>query len=157
MIRAAISVILIVSAMFFTSCATIMQGTTQAVGIVSTPTGASITVDGVNYGKTPLTADLKRKDNHIIKIELPGYQPYETTLTRSVSGWVWGNIVVGGLPGLVIDAISGGLYKLTPVQIMATLQKQGAGLKLREDTLYIAVALTSDPDWQKIGNLTPEK
>jgi len=38
----------------------------------------------------PVIADLSRKDHHIVKIELDGYQPFEATVTRRVSGWVLG-------------------------------------------------------------------
>src|SRR6266404_2478012 len=92
-------------------CATIIHGTRQDVGISSTPTGASVSIDNTENGKTPLIAKLTRKDNHIVKIELAGYQTFEATLTRSVSGWVWGNIAFGGLIGLAVDGISGGIYK----------------------------------------------
>lgn len=136
-------------------CATVMGGTTQKVGISSTPSGALVRVNGVSQGKTPLIANLRRKDNHMVKIELEGYEPYETTLTRHVSGWIWGNIIVGGLIGLGIDALTGGLYKLTPTEINAELRRQGISRIDQEDTLCVAVVLKPDPSWQKIGSLKP--
>jgi len=136
-------------------CATIMHGTSQDIGISSTPSGASVTIDGKSYGKTPVVADLRRKDNHIIKIEMPGYKPFEATVVRRTSGWVWGNILFGGLIGLAVDAISGGLYKLTPDNVAATLEKEDAGFLYKEDAVYIAVVVQPDPTWQKIGSLLP--
>src|SRR5271165_4824618 len=65
-------------------CATIIHGTRQAVGISSSPTGAEVWVDNVKMGETPVIAKLRRKDSHTVKMVLPGYQPYETTITRSV-------------------------------------------------------------------------
>ena len=142
------------SILLCTGCATIMNQTSQSIGISSNPTGATVTVDSAPHGKTPVVARLSRRDNHIVRLELDGYKPYETTLTRRVSGWVWGNIVFGGLIGLAIDAISGGLYKLTPDQIQAELRKEGQNsLLLKEDQLYVAVVLTPNPHWQKIGQL----
>lgn len=137
----------------FSGCATIMQGTTQSVGISSTPTGAKVIIDDYDLGATPIVVELTRKDNHFIKIEMQGYELYETALTRSVSGWVWGNIVFGGLIGLAIDAMSGGLYKLTPTEVNAVLAKEGVSSLYREDSLYIAVVLAPDPKWEKIGQL----
>ncbi|MBI3292358.1 MAG: PEGA domain-containing protein [Elusimicrobia bacterium] len=134
-------------------CATIINQTTQAIGISSSPIGASVTVDGVPHGKTPVVAKLSRKNHHFVRIELAGYQPYEAALTRHVSGWVWGNIVFGGLIGLAIDALTGGLYKLTPDQIVAQLQKGDQASLLQEGGLYIAVVLSPDLEWQKIGQL----
>ncbi len=153
-IRALTSVLCIT---ILTGCATIMHGTTQSVGISSNPSGATVTVNGMAYGRTPVIADLKRKDNHIVRLELSGYKPYETTLTRSTSGWVWGNIVIGGLVGLVIDAVGGGLYKLTPEQVSAQLEKGRVASAPNGDSLYIDVALGSDPAWEKVAQLQREE
>lgn len=143
----------LVSGVMLAGCATIINQTTQSIGISSSPTGATVTVDGAPYGKTPVVARLSRKDNHFVKMELDGFEPYETTLTRRVSGWVWGNVAFGGLIGLAIDAISGGLYKLTPDQITAELRTKGRTSLLQQETLYVAVVLTPNPKWEKIGQL----
>ena len=82
------------------ACCSIIHGTHQDVGISSVPTGAAVKIDNIASGNTPVIAKLTRKDNHIVRVELPGYQPQDLTLTHSVSGWVWGNIVFGGLIGL---------------------------------------------------------
>src|ERR1700682_4117260 len=81
------------SSLLLFACATIIHGTRQDVGISSNPTAANVSIDGQSNGTTPVVAHLTRKENHIVKIELAGYKPYETTVTRSASGWVWGNIV----------------------------------------------------------------
>jgi len=135
------------------ACATIMQGTTQTVGISSSPPGARVTVDAVQMGVTPLMTKLTRKDNHIVRLELEGYEPFAMTLTRGLSGWVAGNIVFGGLIGLAIDAISGAMYKLTPDQVSATLTRSVA---LDDDALFVTVVLSADPAWERIGTLTRE-
>jgi hypothetical protein len=134
-------------------CATIMQGSSQSIGISSTPTGASIAVNGMPYGSTPAVVSLSRKDHHIVRLDLDGYQPFEATLSRGVSGWVAGNIIFGGLIGLAVDAITGGMYKLTPDQIAASLGTVTAGTVPGEDLMFIAVVLDIDPAWEKIGNL----
>ncbi len=145
----------LVLTLLLTSCASIIHGGSQDVGISSSPTGASVAVDNRPYGTTPVIAHLTRKDNHIVKIDLSGYQPFEATLTRKASGWVWGNIVFGGLIGLAVDAISGGLYNLTPEQITATLSKSTTAQKY--GSIYIAVVLKPEPGWQKIADLKPLK
>jgi len=129
-----------------------MHGTTQQIGVSSSPSGAKVTVNGQQKGKTPVILDLKRGENHVLKIELDGYLPYETTLTKKVSGWVWGNVVAGGLIGLAVDAISGGLYNLTPEQVQANLAK-GAQMQLDENGLYVMTTFEVDPEWTKVGQL----
>ena len=136
------------------ACATIMQGTSQEVSVSSTPTGARVLVDGAEMGKTPLVASLKRKDKHVVRVELEGYQPFEMALGRATSGWVWGNIVFGGIPGLAIDAITGGMYKLKPEEIQATLAQNAAVQSDTErDRLVVTVVLRPDPAWERIGTL----
>lgn len=147
---------LLLAMLLLSGCATIMQGTKQNVGISSIPTGASVAIDNAPYGKTPIVANLARKDNHFIEITMSGYLPYATTLSRQTSGWVWGNLAFGGLIGLAVDAISGGLYRLTPEQITAELKKEGTAFLPKEDMVYIVTVLKPNPAWQKIGNLEAE-
>lgn len=138
-------------ALGLTACATIMQSTYQGISVSSSPSGAEVTIDSRSYGRTPTVAQLARKTNHLVKIELPGYLPFEMYLTRRVSGWAWGNIVFGGLIGLAIDAISGGLYKLTPDQVAATLAKNQGTLHKQKDVIYIVTTLKPEPSWEKVG------
>ena len=133
------------------ACASIMHGTSQDVGISSTPVGATVTVDNQPAGVTPVVAHLKRGDNHTIKIQMDGYQPFAMTTTRKVSGWVWGNIVFGGLIGLAVDAADGGLYDINPDQVVATLPK-GTATRVGP-ALMISVVMQADPSWHRIGTL----
>ena len=120
----------------------------------STPTNARVTVDGKPLGSTPLIVSLSRKGNHIVRMELDGYLPFEATITRKTSGWVWGNIVFGGLIGLAVDAISGGLYTLTPEQIAGQMATQSATMTTTQDGLYVTFVQRADPAWQRIGTLS---
>jgi len=70
-----------------------------------------------------------------------------------VSGWVWGNLAIGGLIGLAVDAISGGMYKLTPEQISASMMSGSANVSQPGSGIYVAVVLRAQPDWQRIGTL----
>lgn len=138
-------------ALLTAGCASIMHGTKQDIGISSTPTNARVTVNNMPLGQTPLVAKLARGDNHIVKIELGGYQPFEATLTKKVSGWVWGNIVFGGIIGLAIDAMSGGLYVLTPEQLSAQLARQGDDSALLQDGIYVVLVPQVDPEWVRVA------
>ena len=153
------SISAVVALLALAGCASIMHGTSQDIGFQSTPTNAKVAVDGLPMGNTPVVAKLSRKDNHIVKMNLDGYQPFEATLTRSTSGWVWGNIVFGGLIGLAVDAMTGGLYNLNPNQISGQLaqgvppQGKPPTAMLSKEGIYIAVILRPDPSWQRIGTL----
>lgn len=100
-----------------------------------------------------MIAKLSRSDNHIVRIQMDGYQPFDATITRSVSGWVWGNLVFGGLIGLAVDAISGGLYKLTPEQVSAQMFTVHASVDKRGDGIYMLVVLRPAPGWVKVAQL----
>lgn len=134
------------------SCASIVSGSKQKINFNSTPAGAIVWVDNVNLGVTPVTAKLERsKKDQKVKIELQGYKPYELTLTRKTNGWIWGNILFGGIIGIIVDSSSGAMYRLTPDQIEAQLAN-GVVMNKKSDT-YIGVVLTADESWEKIGNL----
>jgi hypothetical protein len=151
--RLTMGLAVILVTLFIQSCGTIIHGTTQQIGISSNPSNASVTINGQQFGNTPMIIHLGRKDSHLVRIQLDGYHAYETTLTRSVSGWVWGNIVFGGLIGLVIDASTGGMYKLTPDQITAEMRVRSNMASAGQDGLFLAVVLEADPSWEKIDAL----
>ncbi|MEW6701568.1 MAG: PEGA domain-containing protein [Bacteroidota bacterium] len=113
------------------SCATIINTTTQEVEIKTTPSNAKITIDGKKYGTTPQKINLERKSNHVVKIDLDGYETYETQITRKISFWFWGNILNGIIPGLLTDYITGSMYNLLPVTLETELRpvKQEKPLK----------------------------
>ncbi len=136
-----------------TSCATIMHGTRQSVGIASNPTDASVWVDRNFVGSTPIIVDMSRKDNHIVRLELEGYQPYEINFSRQLSGWVFGNIIFGGFIGLAVDAVSGGIYMLTPDQVQAELRGNSMAHSKNYKDSFITIVLEPNPSWKKIGNL----
>jgi hypothetical protein len=61
------------------------------------------------------------QESHIVRLELAGYQPSETKLEKSLNPWVFGNILVGGLVGVVIDVVTGGFNQLNPDGVDSTL------------------------------------
>lgn len=138
-------------------CGSIINGSTQQIAIQSNPSGASIAVDGVRNAETPAMLSLSRKTGHALEIELDGYEDFQMHIERSTSGWVWGNIIFGGLIGLAVDASTGGMYKLTPEQITAELEESGADVKVLDDSIYLFVTLTPDRDWELVAWLDEEE
>jgi hypothetical protein len=162
------SIILLMAIGLTTNCASIIHGSNQEVDFSSQPSGAKITIDGKDYGSTPRSVVLKRKGRfkgeinskkeYAVKIELDGYFPYEIKLKREMDGWFLGNIVFGGLIGIIIDASNGSMYKLNPNQIVAQMGRNNAmNSNNTDDKIYIAVALDIDPSWEKIGTLEKTK
>lgn len=137
------------------ACATIIHGTSQDIAIHSTPENAAVVVDSAPIGHTPLVYKMSRNREHTVTLTLDGYQPETIHLTRSVSGWFFGNILIGGLVGIAVDAVTGGMYNLKPGELQSALAKDGAVSQLRSDGLYVVVVMRADPGWTRIGSLQP--
>jgi hypothetical protein len=142
----------LVGVILLSSCATIICGSRQYVRFASNPSSAKIYIDEMEAGTTPFQLSLERNRDHHVMIKLDGYKTYETTLTRTFNAWYLGNIIFGGLIGLIIDPITGAIYNLTPSQINAQMS-QGMVFKTNKKGVYIAVALVADKDWKKVGQL----
>lgn len=106
-----INIAILVSLLGLGGCATIMTGTSQPFTVNSNIHKAKVYIDDKYVGETPLALEkLSTKKNHIIRIEADGYMPVTEVIKKETSGWVWGNILLGGLIGLGIDMATGGLY-----------------------------------------------
>ena len=137
---------------FIAGCGTIIHGTTQDVSVASSPSGASVVINGADIGETPITQELDRGSQHTIELNLDGYKSESIIVNRETSGWVVGNIVFGGLIGLAVDAATGGMYKLSPTEINRSLDGDTASLD-EEANIFITIVMQPDPDWEKIGQL----
>lgn len=87
------------------NCATITRKSTQRIPVTSTPVGATVIVNGVQQGVTPLEIRLARKGKGaVIRIEFPGYNPVEIRPKRKMSGdTIVGNFLLGVIPGCFLS------------------------------------------------------
>ncbi|MEE9443869.1 MAG: PEGA domain-containing protein [candidate division Zixibacteria bacterium] len=125
-------IIIIVLSLVFAGCASIIHGSKQNVKFQTSPSGAVVEVKdamGVSYGwcETPCSIELKRKREYKAFIAKEGYEPVELIISRKSDGWIWGNIVFGGLIGLIVDFSNGAAYKLSPDELSATLSEKTIG------------------------------
>lgn len=114
------------------SCSSIVSKSEYAVAINSAPDSATFKITNRNgfaiqSGVTPSTITLKassgyfKGETYTIELSKEGFQPKTYTLNSSVDGWYFGNIIFGGLLGmLVIDPATGAMYKL-PSEVMISL------------------------------------
>ena len=85
---------------FLQNCATVISGTSQKIPVTGNPPGAKITVDGKVMGLIPLNLRLKRKENHVIRIEKQGYNPLEIRVmseSSSTALGILGDALIGWL------------------------------------------------------------
>ncbi|MGH7273740.1 MAG: PEGA domain-containing protein, partial [Nitrospiria bacterium] len=106
--------------LFSSGCATIMHGKTQSLTIESNPTKAVATIEG-QTAETPGIFILKRERSYSVKLEKDGYEPATATVEKSMSWWLAGNIVFGGLIGLLVDFTTGAAYTLEPERVLVQL------------------------------------
>lgn len=119
-----ITAILLASALGLTGCSTIMTGTSQPFTVNSNVPKAKVWVDGGYVGEAPIVlSELSTKKDHVIRIEAEGYNPVTEVIKREASGWVWGNIFLGGIIGLGVDMATGGLYIFEKDNITGNLTK----------------------------------
>jgi len=109
-------------AIFYFSCASIIHGTKQSITINSTPTQAvfEVKTEGgaiVFHGYTPATVSLDRKNAYDVTIYLDGYQPASLHISKNFDPIFLGNILLGGIIGMVVDYAKGAMYKLSPETI----------------------------------------
>ncbi|WP_410222016.1 PEGA domain-containing protein [Pedobacter sp.] len=142
----------IIAALSLTGCATIISGSKQEMQFNSTPTNATVFVDGKEMGKTPFSTKLTRKENHNVQIKLDGFKPYDLEVRKQFNEWYLGNLLLGGIIGLVIDPITGALYRLTPKEVNAQLAN-GFAFNKTKDGVLITVDLKPDTSWTKVGQL----
>lgn len=105
-------------------CASILGDSRYPVTVSSAPQGASFEITDksgqlVHSGNTPSTVTLKSGKGYFsgqtytLRFKKEGYPDKTVKLDSSVSGWYWGNIVFGGLIGLlIVDPATGAMYKL---------------------------------------------
>jgi hypothetical protein len=108
------------------ACATVVGGTTQEVYVDTEPKGAACTANrqGATVGvvkPTPGKVGLARsKETVILSCNLEGYEQSNEVLVASFTGATVGNILLGGLVGVAIDAASGANNKY-PERVMVVL------------------------------------
>jgi len=141
-----VSVLLI--AALTAGCASIIHGSRQDVRVTSVPSGAVVRVNLNNQATTtPGVLTLNRKEiGYVLTFEKQGYKPVEVSLRRTVDGWLFGNILFGGLVGIVIDFASGSAYKLTPDEVSTVLTQMNVSMKnMRKGDLLVVVDLERLP------------
>lgn len=134
-----------------TSCASIVSKSSWPITIDSTPSESEISITDkkgieIYNGYTPATLNLKSgsgffgKARYQVKFEKMGYETKTVPIEFKLNGWYFGNILFGGLIGmLIVDPATGAMYKLETKFLNETLLKKDElgfngreGLKIME-------------------------
>jgi len=127
-------------------CATITKGTTQVVTVNSNVSGADVYLDSVLIGKTPFSGSLK-KNKSTLTVKMAGYAPKTVTLSKSLEGMFWGNIITGGTLGSITDFASGAAYSYAPSTYEVDLIAEGQSpTSFRDEVELRRFALSHYPE-----------
>ncbi|MCF8507855.1 MAG: PEGA domain-containing protein [Hyphomonadaceae bacterium] len=135
------------------ACATITRGTTQAFEVRTTPAGASVeTSNGLYCKSTPcVIPNVARNSNFTVTVTKPGYKTVTTNVTNANLGGgtanLAGNILVGGIIGIGVDASNGSLQDLVPNPLILELEPETPALTAAPNTSPAA----SPPATQPVG------
>jgi hypothetical protein len=152
-VQCALAIGVVGATMFTGGCASIVNGGNRSISINTVPPGATASVrksggsidDIVTVQKTPCTVSLDPKKSYFagqaytLRLELPGYRATEVELTPKLSGWYFGNILFGGLIGmLAVDPATGSMWNITPDKIEQSLTAGQAEL-IKNKTGFVVV------------------
>lgn len=106
------------------SCASIISDSSYPISFSSNPEKSNITIKDSSHntiykGTTPAIVNLDsgngffKKSNYTIIFSKEGYDDTIYTLESHIDGWYWGNLLVGGVLGmLIIDPMTGAMWSL---------------------------------------------
>jgi hypothetical protein len=101
------------------SCASIITGATDDILITSSPDGAYFRTNLGQSGRTPQSISIPDDQPLSVSFRLEGYEDQSASVGTRMSAWVLGNIVFGGLIGLVVDvAANGNVHKSDQVHVV---------------------------------------
>ena len=134
----------------FTECASIFKGSKQKFPVISNPSNATVIIknkDGNDIFKceTPCEVTLKKNDlrKGSIIISKDGYETVTLPLGEKIEGWCWGNILLGGIIGWLIDVGTGSWKKADVEKINLDLNKSVSKLYIDENNNLI-VEITNE-------------
>lgn len=113
-------------------CASVTRGTTENISISSTPSGVEAVVSGMDVPTTcttPCAVVVKRNADISITFQKEGYEPQIVPLSRDVqtsgaAGFA-GNLLLGGVIGMGVDAATGAATDHKPNPVIVTMQPTG--------------------------------
>ena len=121
---------LVFGSLSLASCASVTRGSTDAWVVNTDPVGAKVeTTNGHQCPATPCAIKMPRKSVFTATITKPGYKPATVTVVHKTSGQgaagMAGNVLVGGLIGIGVDAYTGATQDLVPNPVSIKLEREG--------------------------------
>lgn len=107
------------------ACATVTRGTTEQITFDSTPPATMRASTGLTCPTTPCTLEVSRKSEFVATFSKDGYQSQNVMVQTRVAGagaaGFAGNILVGGVVGMGVDAATGSTLEHYPNPVTVSL------------------------------------
>jgi hypothetical protein len=102
------------AAVVLSGCATVIKGTSQNIAITTPPAdGASCILSSKEGNWTVVSPGIvhveKSKEDVLVKCTKQGYLDATATIPSDFQGWTIGNVLLGGVIGVGVDAASGAM------------------------------------------------
>lgn len=107
-------------------CATVLNGTNVDYTAESKPEGATIKFSNGGSCTTPCKLEQRRKDDLRADITLEGYKPTYVLIQSKLGGSAFGNILLGGGVGAIVDGSNGASNRLYPRPLIVKLAPLGS-------------------------------
>jgi hypothetical protein len=141
---------------FVTGCGVIFGGTRQTIRATSSPDGATLsTTPPTSDYTTPASINLERKNNYTLTYKKPGYQPAKSEIQKSMRGGILVLDILLFPAGVIVDALTGGWYKLSPEVANVTLTKIAAVPGPDEIRIAISVRPTKEGAEVRVDSTQP--
>lgn len=119
--------LVVASVISLAGCATITRGTEDVLVVNSTPGGAQVKLsNGQSCDNTPCSFKLPRKSELNVLVTKERCKPQQVRVTNKVAGngsaAMAGNVLVGGIIGIGVDASSGATLDLVPNPVNVNLE-----------------------------------
>jgi hypothetical protein len=113
-----------VQLLVLSGCATVMAGGPDQIPVSTNPPGATVFVDNIPVGQTPVMVALDReRSSGVIRIELAGFAPVAIVREKGINGWFWANLCIAyAIFPFVVDLVTGDFkaFDDTPIAIGLT-------------------------------------
>jgi hypothetical protein len=107
-------------------CATVTRGTTDNIGFDSQPSQAEVRTSNGLGCVTPCSLTVKKNEEFIATFTKPGYKSQQVEVKTQLAGagvaGVAGNVLVGGIIGIGVDAVTGAANEHYPNPVSVVLE-----------------------------------
>lgn len=108
------------------SCASVTRGTTETVKVYASPEGALIATSiGLTCNTSPCLLEVSRKTEFTVTVSKEGYKDQTVHVSTVVApggvAGMAGNVLVGGVIGVGVDAVSGATLDHIPNPVLVEL------------------------------------